>query len=81
VLTNVSFTLPVPLPDALLMPATDALVQLNAAPLVKLLAVYANGELLHTAGGVNELDKTGVGSISTTTFCVLLHPLAIRVNT
>ena len=39
VLTSVSLGSPVPLAAALLMPATDARVQLNTAPLVPLVGV------------------------------------------
>jgi hypothetical protein len=35
---------------------------------------------LQIAGGVRVLDKTGPGLTVTGTFCVLLHPLAVRVN-
>ena len=37
--------------------------------------------LLHTAAGVNVLVRTGVGLITTVTFCVLIHPFAVSVNT
>ena len=33
------------------------------------------------AGGVNVLVNTGVGFTVTTTFCIVLHPLAVVVYT
>ena len=35
---------------------------------------------LQIEGGVRLLDRTGLGLTVTGTFCVLLHPLAVRVN-
>ena len=37
--------------------------------------------LLHTAGGVKVLFNTGVGLITTVTFCILVQPFAVSVNT
>ena len=60
---------PLPLPSALLIPATTARVQLNVAPTVALVAVYVVDTLLHWLC-VRLLFKLGEGLIVTVTFCV-----------
>ena len=69
VLVNISLTFPVPLLAASVIPPTKALLQANVDPPVELVAVYINGEPLHTAAGVKVLVSNGVGLTITTTFC------------
>ena len=78
VLVNVSLTIVVPLAAAWLMPATSALVHVNVAPAVALVAVYPKAAPLQIAAGVSVLLSTGIGLTVSTTFCpALLHPLAV----
>jgi hypothetical protein len=77
---STSFGLPVPeTGPAGVIPGTAGLVQLNIVPGVALAGEYVNNELLHIAGGVRVLVRTGFGNTMTVTFCVLTHPLAIKV--
>ena len=64
-----SLTLPVPEFVEGVMPATEALLQLNVEPDVALVAVYVKAVPLQMAAGVNVLLNTGVGLTATTTFC------------
>src|SRR4051812_32966355 len=65
VLTSVSVMVaPLPLPAALLIPATTALDHANVVPAVALVAVYVAATLLHLAGGVWLLFKVDKGLIT-----------------
>ena len=81
VLVNTSLIdplLPLP-PTAPLMPETPARVQLNVAPLVKLVALYtklAGPVPLQIGVGLKVLLNTGVGLTVIVTSCVApVHPL------
>ena len=47
--------------EGLLIPATEALVQVNVAPAVALVGVYVNAVLLQMAAGVKVLLSVGIG--------------------
>jgi hypothetical protein len=66
VFIKVSLTFPVPAAAAFVIPITAALVQVNAAPGVALVAVYVNG-MLHPIVGVRLLDNMATGFTTTTT--------------
>ena len=68
VFVKVSLTSPVPLPAALLIPATAALVHAKVAPAVALVAVYPKALPLQIAAGVRVLFNLGLGLTVTVTF-------------
>jgi hypothetical protein len=75
VLIRISFGLFNPDPVAGVIPATEERFQIKVTPLVSLVGVYDNKELLQMAGDVKELDNTGVGLTLTVTFCVFRQPV------
>jgi len=81
VFISVSLGFPVPVADALLIPAMAARLQLKVVPVVALEGLYENRVFVQIAGGVKELDKDGVGLTVTVTFCWFEHPLAVNVKT
>jgi hypothetical protein len=69
-----------PLAAALFIPATNALDQLNVAPVTELVGVYVKGDPEQISAGANVLVRSGIGFTRTVTFWVLEHPFADRVN-
>jgi hypothetical protein len=61
------------------MPLTNARVQPNTTPGVKLVGAYEKDEPLQIPAGVNEEFSAGIGFNLTVTVCVLLHPFAVIV--
>ena len=76
---SISFGSPVPDAAKLLIPATAERFHANIVPAVELVGRYVKVVLLHIAGGVSELVKTGVGFTVTVTFWLFVQPFAVKV--